>query len=153
MKLLSIDIETYSSVDLVKCGVYAYCESADFEILLFAYAVDEEEVQIVDIASGEKLPDALLKALTDPAVIKTAYNANFERTCLAKFFGKPMPPEQWRCSSVHALMLGLPGHLDGVAKCLKLKEQKMRKQSYKSKIGYFYELFVHALLYIRRNES
>ncbi|MEC1719095.1 DNA polymerase [Schinkia azotoformans] len=135
MKLLSIDIETYSSVDLVKCGVYAYCESADFEILLFAYAVDEEEVQIVDIASGEKLPDALLKALTDPAVIKTAYNANFERTCLAKLFGKPMPPEQWRCSSVHALMLGLPGHLDGVAKCLKLKEQKMKEG--KALIRYF----------------
>lgn len=135
MKLLSIDIETYSSVDLVKCGVYAYCESADFEVLLFAYAVDEEEVQIVDIASGEKLPDALLKALTDPAVIKTAYNANFERTCLAKFFGKPMPPEQWRCSSVHALMLGLPGHLDGVAKCLKLKEQKMKEG--KALIRYF----------------
>ncbi|MDQ0154177.1 DNA polymerase [Robertmurraya andreesenii] len=135
MKLLSIDIETYSSVDLVKCGVYAYCESADFEILLFAYAVDEEEVQIVDIASGEKLPDALLKALTDPAVIKTAYNANFERTCLAKFFGKPMPPEQWRCSSVHALILGLPGHLDGVAKCLKLKEQKMKEG--KALIRYF----------------
>ena len=135
MKLLSIDIETYSSVDLVKCGVYAYCESADFEVLLFAYAVDEEEVQIVDIASGEKLPDALLKALTDPAVIKTAYNANFERTCLAKFFGKPMPPEQWRCSSVHALMLGLPGNLDGVAKCLKLKEQKMKEG--KALIRYF----------------
>ena len=135
MKLLSIDIETYSSVDLEKCGVYAYCESADFEILLFAYAFDEEEVQIVDIASGEKLPDALLKALTDPAVIKTAYNANFERTCLAKYFGKPMPPEQWRCSSVHALMLGLPGHLDGVAKCLKLKEQKMKEG--KALIRYF----------------
>lgn len=135
MKLLSIDIETYSSVDLVKCGVYAYCESADFEVLLFAYAVDEEEVKVVDFASGEKLPDALLKALTDPAVIKTAYNANFERTCLAKFFGKPMPPEQWRCSSVHALMLGLPGHLDGVAKCLKLKEQKMKEG--KALIRYF----------------
>lgn len=135
MKLLSIDIETYSSVDLVKCGVYAYCESADFEILLFAYAVNEDEVQIVDIASGEKLPDALLKALTDPAVIKTAYNANFERTCLAKYFRKPMSPEQWHCSSVHALMLGLPGHLDGVAKCLKLKEQKMKEG--KALIRYF----------------
>lgn len=135
MKLLSIDIETYSSVDLVKCGVYAYCESADFEILLFAYAVDDEEVQIVDLASGEKIPDDVLKAITDPAVIKTAYNANFERTCLAKHFVKPMPPEQWRCSSVHALMLGLPGHLEGVAKCLKLKEQKMKEG--KALIRYF----------------
>lgn len=135
MKLLSIDIETYSSVDLIKSGVYAYCESHDFEILLFAYAVDDEEVQIVDLASGEEIPDDILKAMTDPAVIKTAYNANFERTCLAKHFHQPMPPEQWRCSSVHALMLGLPGYLDGVAKCLRLKDQKMKEG--KALIRYF----------------
>ncbi|MFC0475722.1 DNA polymerase [Robertmurraya beringensis] len=135
MKLLSIDIETYSSVDLIKSGVYAYCESSDFEILLFAYAVDDEEVQVVDLASGEKIPTDVLEAITDPAVIKTAYNANFERTCLAKHFNKPMPPDQWRCSSVHALMLGLPGYLDGVAKCLKLKEQKLKEG--KSLIRYF----------------
>jgi len=97
MKLLSIDIETYSSVDLIKSGVYAYCESSDFEILLIAYAFDDEEVQIVDLASGEKIPADILKAMTDPAVIKTAYNANFERTCLAKHFHKPMPPEQLVC--------------------------------------------------------
>jgi DNA polymerase bacteriophage-type len=135
MKLLSIDIETYSKVDLIKSGVYAYCESPDFEILLFAYAVDDEEVQIVDLASGEEIPDDILKAMTDPAVIKTAYNANFERTCLAKHFHQPMPPEQWRCSSVHALMLGLPGYLDGVAKCLRLKDQKMKEG--KALIRYF----------------
>ena len=135
MKLLSIDIETYSSVDLIKSGVYAYCESHDFEILLFAYAVDDEEVQIVDLASGEEIPDDILKAMTDPAVIKTAYNANFERTCLAKHFHQPMPPDQWRCSSVHALMLGLPGYLDGVAKCLRLKDQKMKEG--KALIRYF----------------
>ncbi|WP_031538052.1 DNA polymerase [Bacillus sp. MB2021] len=135
MKLLAIDIETYSKADLVKCGVYAYSESADFEILLFAYAVDEEEVQIVDLASGEKIPDDIERAMTDPKVLKTAYNANFERTCLAKYFNKPMPPDQWRCSSVHALMLGLPGYLDGVAKCLKLKEQKLKEG--KSLIRYF----------------
>lgn len=135
MKLLSVDIETYSSVDLIKSGVYAYCESSDFEILLFAYAVDDEKVQIVDLASGEEIPDDIIKAMTDPAVIKTAYNANFERTCLAKYFHQPMPPEQWRCSSVHALMLGLPGYLDGVAKCLRLKEQKMKEG--KALIRYF----------------
>ncbi|THE14023.1 hypothetical protein E1I69_05860 [Bacillus timonensis] len=135
MKLLSIDIETYSSVDLIKSGVYAYCESSDFEILLIAYAFDDEEVQIVDLASGEKMPAAILKAMIDPTIIKTAYNANFERTCLAKYFHQPMPPEQWRCSSVHALMLGLPGYLDGVAKCLRLKEQKMKEG--KALIRYF----------------
>lgn len=127
MKLLSIDIETYSSVDLIKSGVYAYCESEDFEILLFAYAVDDDEVQIVDLATGEKIPADILTAMTDPNVVKTAYNANFERTCLAKYFHAPMPPEQWRCSSVHALMLGLPGYLDGVATCLRLKEQKLKE--------------------------
>ncbi|WP_335871064.1 DNA polymerase [Bacillus sp. 2205SS5-2] len=135
MKLLAIDIETYSKADLVKCGVYAYSESVDFEILLFAYAVDDKEVQIVDLASGEKIPDDIERAMTDPNVLKTAYNANFERTCLAKHFNKPMPPDQWRCSSVHALMLGLPGYLDGVAKCLKLKEQKLKEG--KSLIRYF----------------
>ncbi|WP_010175510.1 DNA polymerase [Bacillus coahuilensis] len=135
MKTLIIDIETYSKVDLVKCGVYAYSESADFEILLFAYAVDDEEVEIVDLASGEKIPANILKAMIDPTVIKTAYNANFERTCLAKHFQIPMPPEQWRCTSVHALMLGLPGYLDGVAKCLKLQGQKMKEG--KALIRYF----------------
>jgi len=135
MKLLAVDIETYSSIDLIKTGVYAYCESADFEVLLFAYAVDDEEVRIVDLASGEKIPDDILEALTDPTVIKTAYNANFERTCLAKYFQQSMPPEQWRCSSVHALMLGLPGYLDGVAKCLRLQEQKMKEG--KALIRYF----------------
>ncbi|WP_209121720.1 DNA polymerase [Alkalihalobacillus sp. BA299] len=135
MKLLSIDIETYSSVDLIKSGVYAYCESSDFEILLFAYASDDEEVQIVDLASGEVIPADILKAITDSKVIKTAYNANFERTCLAKHFNQSMPPDQWRCSSVHALMLGLPGYLDGVAKCLRLKEQKLKEG--KALIRYF----------------
>lgn len=127
MKLLTIDIETYSSIDLLKSGVYAYCESSDFEILLFAYAVDDEDVQIVDLASGEKIPDDILKVMTDSNVIKTAYNANFERTCLARYFNISMPPKQWRCSSVHALILGLPGHLDGVAKCLRLQEQKLKE--------------------------
>lgn len=135
MKVLSIDIETYSSVNLVKSEVYTYSESSDFEILLFAYGVDDEDVQVVDLASGEKIPDDILKALVDSTVIKTAYNANFERTCLAKHLQQPMPPNQWQCSSVHALMLGLPGHLDGVAKCLRLQEQKMKEG--KALIRYF----------------
>ncbi|MCD8501475.1 MAG: hypothetical protein LRY71_07095 [Bacillaceae bacterium] len=104
-------------------------------MLLFAYGVDDGDVQIVDLASGEKIPNEIFDALVDPAVIKTAYNANFERTSLAKYFQLSMEPEQWRCSSVHALMLGLPSHLDGVAKCLKLQEQKMSEG--KSLIRYF----------------
>ena len=135
MKILSMDLETYSSVELTKSGVYAYCESDDFKILLLAYAEDDEDVQVVDIASGEKVPEDIVKVLEDPAVIKTAYNAQFERTCLAVHFKKPMPPEQWKCSQVHALMLGLPGYLDGVAKCLRLKEQKMKEG--KALIRYF----------------
>lgn len=135
MKTLAIDIETYSSIDLIKSGVYAYSESDDFEILLFAYGVDDEEVQIIDLASDEKIPEEIIKAITDPAVQKTAYNANFERTCLTKYFDVSMLPEQWKCSSVHALMLGLPGYLAGVSKCLKLKEQKLKEG--KALIRYF----------------
>lgn len=124
MKTLSIDIETYSSYDLRTVGVYKYVEAPDFEILLFAYAVDDDPVQVIDLANFEAVPSYILDALTDPAVIKTAYNANFERTCIAKFFGMPMDPSQWRCSSVHALTLGLPGHLEAVAQVLGLKAQK-----------------------------
>jgi DNA polymerase len=135
MKTLAIDIETYSSVDLGKSGVYAYTEAEDFEILLFAYCFDDEEIQIVDLASGEKLPDEVVDALTDSKIIKTAFNAQFERTCLAKHLKTPMPPEQWRCSMAHALTLGLPTSLAGVAKCLKLTNQKMKEG--KALIRYF----------------
>mgnify|MGYP000844627980 CR=1 FL=1 len=121
---IGIDIETYSSIDLTSCGVYAYTSVPDFEVLLFGFTVDDGPAQVVDLAQGEALPEFLVESLTDPAVLKTAYNANFERTCLAKHFGKPMPPEQWQCSSAHALTLGLPGYLDGVAKVLKLQQQK-----------------------------
>ena len=108
MNIMSVDIETYSSVDLVRSGVYAYSASPDFEILLFGYAFDDDPVKVIDLAGGEKLPAEVLEALTDSSVIKSAYNANFERTCLAAHLKRPMPPEQWQCSSVHALMLGLP---------------------------------------------
>ncbi|EHB65239.1 DNA polymerase [Paenibacillus lactis] len=124
MKLLQIDLETYSSVDIKKSGVYPYVEAPDFEILLFAYAWDDDPVTVIDFTDFEELPGDVLKALTDPGIIKTAFNANFERTALTKHLGVPMPPEQWRCSSVHALTMGLPGDLDGVAKVLKVDQQK-----------------------------
>ena len=123
--MLAIDVETYSSTDLVKRGVYVYVEAEDFEILLFAYAYDDNPVEIIDLACGEKLPQAVIEDLTNPKVIKTAFNSNFERTCLAKYLSKPMPPEHWRCSAVHALTLGLPTSLDKVAKCMNLEQQKM----------------------------
>ena len=91
MSLLAIDIETYSDVDLTKCGVYAYCDSPQFEILLFAYAFDEEETEIIDLACGEHLPQRVLDALEDTTVIKTAFNAAFERTCISKYLGKSCP--------------------------------------------------------------
>ncbi len=124
MTVMSIDIETYSSVDLIKSGVYVYTEAEDFEILLFGYAFDDEDIQVIDLACGEKLPDDVLKALADPNIIKTAFNANFERTCLARYFKCDMPAEQWYCTHVHALILGLPSNLEDVAKSLKLKVQK-----------------------------
>lgn len=124
MRELSIDIETYSSADLIKTGVYRYAEAPDFTILLFAYAFDEEEIQIIDLASGESLSEEILAALVNPEILKTAYNANFERTCIAEYLGLPMPPEQWRCSAVAAAELGLPQTLAGVAEALGLQEQK-----------------------------
>lgn len=124
MTVLQIDLETYSSVDLIKCGVYRYVEAPDFEILLFAYAYDDDLVQVVDLTAFEELPDQVLEDLTNADVIKAAYNANFERTCIAKHFGIDCDPLQWRCTSVWALTLGLPGYLEGVAQVLKLEAQK-----------------------------
>ena len=99
MKTLSIDIETYSSVNLAKSGVYSYVESPDFEILLFGYSIDGGEVQVVDLASGDKLPSEVIAALTDDTVIKWAFNANFERICLSRFLGLPtgeyINPASW----------------------------------------------------------
>lgn len=120
---MSIDIETYSSVDLIKSGVYAYVNAPDFAILLFAYAFDDEEVKIIDLTK-EIMPTFILVALTDEKIIKTAYNANFERTCIQKYFNIKLPIEQWRCSAVYAAELGLPPTLEGVAKVLGLEEQK-----------------------------
>lgn len=124
MNYLRIDIETYSSVDLIKCGVYKYADSDDFEVLLFGYAFDDEPVRLIDLLDMEEIPEEVEQALFNPEIIKTAYNANFERTCLAKHFGKVMPPEQWRCTAVQASHLALPSSLDGVAKTLGLSAQK-----------------------------
>ncbi|MFX3633740.1 MAG: DNA polymerase [Candidatus Pristimantibacillus sp.] len=124
MTTLRIDIETYSSVDLIKSGVYKYVDSPDFEILLFGYAFDNDPVHVVDLLDFEEIPQRVMDALEDPSIIKQAFNAAFERTCIAKHFGIPMEPEQWRCTAVHALYLGLPNYLEGVAKVLNLAAQK-----------------------------
>lgn len=124
MTVLRIDVETYSSVDLIKCGVHRYVEAPDFEILLFAYAWDNDPVEVVDLTAFEDLPTDVYEALTDPNVIKTAFNAAFERTTIAKHFGIECDPLQWRCTAVHALTLGLPGSLEGVAEVLKLDAKK-----------------------------
>lgn len=124
MTVLQIDLETFSSIDLIKSGVYRYVEAPDFEILLFAYAYDEDPVQVVDLTAFEDLPERVMNDLTNPKVIKTAYNANFERTATSKHFGIECDPLQWRCTSVWALALGLPGYLDGVAEVLKLNVKK-----------------------------
>ena len=126
MTTISIDIETYSKIDLTKSGVYKYIEE-DFEILLIAYAYNDEEVKIIDLKNGEKIPPQFKKDLFDESIIKTAFNANFERVCLSKYFNKNLSPKMFRCTQVHALYLGLPHGLDNVAKTLRLKEQKLEE--------------------------
>ena len=121
--ILSIDIETYSDVDLGKCGVYRYVEG-DFRVLLFAYAFDDEAVQIVDVAQGEEIPQKVINALNDGSIIKAAWNAQFERICLSSYFGQKFSPDSWRCSMVHAASLSLPLNLKMAAQVLKVGEQK-----------------------------
>ncbi len=132
---MSIDLETYSSVDLKRAGVYAYTSAPDFEILLFGFAIDEAPVELVDLASGERLPKEVRQALDDGRVIKTAFNAAFERTCLSVYLKQSLSPNAWRCTAVQSAMLGLPLHLAGVAKVLGLDEQKMNEG--KGLIRYF----------------
>ena len=134
-RVLEMDIESFSDVDLIKCGVYAYADSPAFEILLFAYSFDGGETQIIDLAQGEKLPAEVEEAIFDVSVTKTAYNANFERTCLSKYFGRYIPPESWHCSAVQAAMLALPRSLEDVGRVLGLDEQKMKEG--KELIRYF----------------
>lgn len=127
MSLLAIDIETYSDVDLQKCGVYAYSDSPNFEILLFAYAFDEEETQIVDLACGEQLPQRVLDALEDEGIVKTAFNAAFERTCISKYLGHRLSPTAWQCTAVQSAMLALPLSLDGVGEVLNIQRKKLKE--------------------------
>ena len=129
MKELGIDIETYSSYDLAKCGVYRYVEAPDFAVLLFAYSIDNGPVTCVDFAQGEELPDEIYNALIDPEVIKTAWNAAFERICLSKHFGlgKPMDPAQWKCTMVRAARMGLPMSLGQCGEVLRLDNGKMEE--------------------------
>ena len=134
-QILEMDIESFSDVDLIKCGVYAYADSPAFEILLFAWSFDGGETQIIDLAQGEKLPAEVEDAIFDVSVTKTAYNANFERTCLSKHFGRYIPPESWHCSAVQAAMLALPRSLEDVGRVLGLDEQKMKEG--KELIRYF----------------
>ncbi len=126
---LSIDIETFSSSNLSKSGVYRYTESPDFEILLFGYSIDSSPVQVIDLAGGEELPSAIRGALTDTGVIKWAFNANFERICLSRYLGLPtgeyLNSSQWRCSMVCSAYLGLPLSLAGVGVVLRLDKQKL----------------------------
>jgi DNA polymerase len=157
MKTISIDIETYSGYDLSKCGVYKYAESPEFEILLFGYSVDGGEVQVVSLADGESIPSEILDALTDDAVQKWAFNANFERVCLSRYlqdmgvsldpladhhhsaavFGKAkyLNPESWRCSMVWSAYMGMPLSLEGAGAVLGLEKQKLTEG--KDLIRYF----------------
>ena len=131
MKNISIDIETYSSADLTKTGVYRYVESPDFEILLFGYSVDGGEVEVIDLAVGEKIPEKIVSALTDDSILKWAFNASFERVCLSRWLGyetgEYLDPSSWRCSMVWSAYMGLPLSLESVGAILGLEQQKMRE--------------------------
>ena len=139
MKTISIDIETYSSVNLQKAGVYKYAESEDFEVLLFAYAIDNHETIIVDLAKGETIPAVILDALQDDSIIKWAFNAQFERVCLSRYLGLKqgefLNPKSWRCSMIWSAYLGLPLSLEKVGQVLGLDKQKLSQG--KDLIRYF----------------
>lgn len=141
-RVMGVDIETYSSVDLAGSGVYAYTEAPDFDILLIGYKFDDEaEVHVIDTLAVDRDFDPELyefrEALTDPDIIKTAFNANFERTCLAKWTGAAMPPEEWRCTMIKALTLGLPGNLADVGIAMGLPEEKLKDPQGKALIQFF----------------
>lgn len=139
MKIISIDIETYSSVNLQKAGVYKYAESEDFEVLLFAYAIDNHETIIVDLSKGEMIPAVILDALQDDSIIKWAFNAQFERVCLSRYLGLKqgefLNPNSWRCSMIWSAYLGLPLSLEKVGQVLGLDKQKLSQG--KDLIRYF----------------
>ena len=135
MRTLSIDIETYSDVDLSKCGVYKYASSPAFEVLLFGYAVDGGDVCVVDLACGEQIPEEVISALSDTSVIKWAFNAMFERVCLSNFLGEWLEPEGWHCTMVWSATLGLPLSLENAGAVLGLEKQKLAEG--KDLIRYF----------------
>lgn len=135
MRTLSIDIESYSDVDLSKCGVYKYAASPAFEILLFGYAVDGGDVRVVDLACGEQIPDEIIYALSDASVTKWAFNAMFERVCLSNFLGEWLEPEGWHCTMVWSATLGLPLSLENTGAVLGLEKQKLAEG--KDLIRYF----------------
>lgn len=139
MKAISIDIETFSSVDLGKSGVYRYAEGEDFEVLLFGYSVDGGEAQVIDLACGEEIPPVIISALSDRTITKWAFNAQFERICLSRFLGFPtgtyLDPTGWHCTMVWSATLGLPLSLEGVGRVLGLEKQKL--QEGKNLIKYF----------------
>lgn len=139
MKTLSIDIETYSSENLAKSGVYRYAESSDFEVLLFGYSADGAPVKVVDLTAGETIPDDVRSALTDPTVTKWAFNAQFERVSLSRYLGYPtgkyLNPSSWHCTMVWVATLGLPLSLEGVGAVLGLEKQKLKEG--KDLIRYF----------------
>lgn len=135
MKTLSIDIETFSSVDLAKSGVYRYAESPDFEILLFGYSADGSPVRVIDLARGEKLPGQIRDAMQDEKVTKWAHNAQFERVCLSRHLGARLEPASWRCTMVWAAYLGLPLSLEGAALVTGAEKQKLAEG--KELIRYF----------------
>lgn len=134
-RTLAIDIETYSDVDLISCGVYKYSSSPHFEILLIAYSVDDEETVCIDVANGEEPPKEFMEMLLDDTVTKTAFNANFERICFSNYYQHSFRPEAWRCTAVQAAMLALPLSLEGVGAVLGLDKQKMAEG--KELIKYF----------------
>ena len=139
MKNLEIDIETYSSINLQKSGVYRYVEADDFEIMLFGYSVDGGEVKVIDLMAGEKIPSDILDALTDEDITKWAFNAQFERVCLSRYLGYPfgsyLKPSSWKCSMVWSAYMGLPLSLEGVGAVLGLEKQKLTEG--KDLIRYF----------------
>ena len=135
MQKISIDIETFSDIDLIKCGVYKYADSPAFEILLFAYSIDDGEIYIVDLVSGEELPEEIAEAIKSDTVIKTAFNAQFERVCLSKHLGILLDPSSWYCTAVQAAELSLPSSLADVGAALGLERQKMTEG--KELIKYF----------------
>lgn len=139
MDILSIDVETYCELDIKDVGAYKYCRHPSFEILLFAYAFNDEPVEIIDFTKQENLPWRVINALSNPLILKTAFNANFERNAIANdmYFPNGMPPDQWDCTMIKAMRLGLPSSLDMVGKALHFPEDKQKMKEGKALIQYF----------------